>query len=147
MKYRMTSLVAAFLLGTSGFALADAAEEVKAGLAAFAAAFNAGDAATMATYYTEDAYIMPPDAPLLQGREAIQGVWQSFIDAGITDMSLTSTVVEDHDNTVHEIGAFTLSVPDGNGGVTQAVGKYIVIYERGADGNLYLDWDIWNFGS
>jgi ketosteroid isomerase-like protein len=34
---------------------------------AFAEAFNRGDTASMATMYTEDAYLLPPQADIMRG--------------------------------------------------------------------------------
>jgi uncharacterized protein (TIGR02246 family) len=41
-------------------------------VANFNKAIVAGDFATAASYYTEDAMILPPNAPIVQGRAAIQ---------------------------------------------------------------------------
>ena len=39
---------------------------------AFAQAFNKGDMAGVAGMYTQDAYLMPPQADLVRGRDDIQ---------------------------------------------------------------------------
>src|SRR3712207_8474554 len=39
---------------------------------AFESAFNKGDAASVASMYTEDAYLLPPQAHRMQGRTAIE---------------------------------------------------------------------------
>ncbi|WP_135505903.1 YybH family protein [Roseovarius aestuariivivens] len=125
-------------------ALADTASEIAARSATFEAAFNSGDAAGVAAHYTEDAVILAPDTDRIDGREAIAGLWQAFIDAGVVDLDLVTTEIEAMGETANEIGAYTLKAPDGNGGMVEAAGKYIVIWRRGADDQWYLDWDIWN---
>ena len=42
----------------------------------FAAAFNKGDAAAVAAMYTEDAYVLPPGADIVKGRNAIEALWR-----------------------------------------------------------------------
>ncbi len=58
----------------------------------FEEAFARGDAAGCAAVYSEDAKILPPDSPVLTGRQAGQEVWQSVIDMGVKSVSLQVTV-------------------------------------------------------
>ena len=43
--------------------------------------FYRGDAATMTSFYTQDAVIMAPDSEAVQGRQAIQEFWQAACQA------------------------------------------------------------------
>ncbi len=52
-------------------------------LVKFVAAYNAGDAATVAGLYTEDAVVFPPGGARVDGRPAIQAFWQGAIDSGV----------------------------------------------------------------
>jgi uncharacterized protein (TIGR02246 family) len=45
----------------------------------FEALFNAGDAAGMASYYAEDARLLPEHADLVRGRDAIERFWREAI--------------------------------------------------------------------
>ncbi|MDF2780320.1 MAG: hypothetical protein K0S96_124, partial [Geminicoccaceae bacterium] len=67
-----------------GLATPAAAEDVRQAIeqvnARFVEAFKAGDAATIASLYTEIAKVLPPDGTEVAGREAIQNLWQSWID-------------------------------------------------------------------
>ncbi len=47
-------------------------EHIDETLVRFVSAFNEGDAATVASFYTEDAALLPPDAQPVNGRDAIQ---------------------------------------------------------------------------
>ena len=55
----------------------------------FKAAFNAGDAATVASFYSEDAALFPPGEDRVDGRPAIQAFWQGAIDAGMMMVDLS----------------------------------------------------------
>jgi hypothetical protein len=39
--------------------------------------FNAGDIASVAALYTEDAVVLPPGADMVEGRSAIQAFWKT----------------------------------------------------------------------
>ncbi len=54
-----------------------------------AEASNAGDAERVSQLCTEDALLMPPTSPQVQGRTAIKDYWQSsIIDYGVRDLNL-----------------------------------------------------------
>ncbi len=126
----------------------ESGEDAAAGIAAsaerFEAAYNSGDAAAMAALYTPDGAVLPPDAPRIDGRDGIQAMWQSFMDAGVEDLELETVELESHGASASEVGTFTLTAPDGAGGRVAAAGKYIVLWQRGEDGVWRLHWDIWN---
>ena len=42
---------------------------------AFEVAFNKGDFASVASMYTEDAYLLPPGSEMAKGRNNIQAFW------------------------------------------------------------------------
>jgi ketosteroid isomerase-like protein len=106
------------------------------------AAFNAGDAATVASLYSEDAALFPPGAERVDGRSAIQTFWQGAIDSGMKADDLHAVEVEARSDMAGEIGVFTLSVP-GDNGRTKIAGKYIVIWKHSGD-TWQLHRDIWN---
>ena len=108
----------------------------------FIVAFNNGDAATMASLYTVDATLMPPDASIVRGRAAVQAFWQAGIDGGMKIDYLRATEVEAHGDLAYEVGEFKVLVPSEDG-TAEAFGKYIVIWKR--EGHSWLvHHDIWN---
>lgn len=127
----------------SGFSLADAPRDhIDDALVTFVAAFNSGDSATVASFYTQDASLLPPDSTPIVGRAAIKDFWQGAIDAGMKIQKLQATEVESRSDTAYEVGEFTLVVPTEDG-TTDVHGKYIVVWKR--DGHTWqLHRDIWN---
>jgi len=108
----------------------------------FKDAFNAGNAATIASFYSEDAALFAPGADRVDGRPGIQAFWQGAIDAGMTMVDLRTIEVDARSDIAAEIGAFILRVP-GDNGTTDVEGQYIVIWKR--DGHTWqLHRDIWN---
>ena len=106
------------------------------------AAFNAGDAATVASLYSEDAALFPPGGERVDGRSAIQTFWQGAIDSGMKVDVLHAVEVEARGDMAGEVSVFTLSVP-GEGGATKVAGKYIVIWKRSGQ-TWQLHRDIYN---
>ena len=49
----------------------DIREAIRSAIETFAGAFGRGDAAAVAAWYTADATLLPPDNPMMKGRDAI----------------------------------------------------------------------------
>jgi uncharacterized protein (TIGR02246 family) len=132
----------------TGLATAAAAEDVRQAIeqvnARFVEAFKAGDAAAIASLYTETAKMLPPDATEIAGREAIQAEWQSGIDDGLKDLTLEAQEVEASGDLAYEIGAFSLQVPTEHDDMATAGGNYVVVWQRGAENDWRLHVDTWN---
>jgi ketosteroid isomerase-like protein len=47
---------------------------------AFEDAARKGDAETIASLYTSEGIVLPPDAPMIKGRDNVKNVWASVID-------------------------------------------------------------------
>ena len=106
----------------------------------FMEAFSAHDAAAVASLYTVNAKIMPPNSDILEGREAIQAFWQAAMDMGIASVELEILEIDALGNTAVEVSHYTLYLADG----TMAdYGKYIVEWKR-VSGQWYLHRDIFN---
>ena len=144
---RVISAIAAAAL-LAACATTDSMDNAATGIAKssalFEEAFNAGSAAGVAALYTADAVVLPDGMARVDGREAVQGMWQGFVDAGIGDIDLMTVAIEDHGATATELGRYSLTAPDGKGGRVTAMGNYIVYWSRGEDGVWRLHWDIWN---
>ena len=78
----------------------------------FEAAFNAGDPGRAAReVYTENASILPPDLPMVQGRENIAQFWVgAAAQLAVTDVRLSTVALEVHGDVAHEIGKATLTL-------------------------------------
>jgi uncharacterized protein (TIGR02246 family) len=144
----MLKFIALAILGVIGVAMPAAAEDVQAAIeqvnARVIEAFKAGDAAAIAALYSETARMLPPDATEVGGREAIQKLWQSWLDDGLKDLTLESTEVEASGDLAYEIGDFSLQVPAENNAMTTSTGNYLVVWKRAVGGDWQLQVDTWN---
>src|SRR5687767_8647479 len=92
--FTLASLGAAGCRAPADPALATAdATALRAALAAYLDAANAGDSAGWAALYTEDAVMMPPNSPAVEGRAAIES-WLAMLPVKITDAEGTALEVE-----------------------------------------------------
>ena len=113
--------------------------EIEAANQEMIAVLARGDAAGVAAAYTPDAQMFPANSNLVSGRAAIQELWQSWISAGITKLTLEAVEVEGFGDTAYEVGKYTLPGPDGK---LIDEGKYVVIWKRD-QGKWRLHRDIW----
>jgi uncharacterized protein (TIGR02246 family) len=106
----------------------------------FGAAAARKDYAGMAALYTANAKVLPPDAPIVSGKKAIEEFWRSAATAlGLTDVTLKTVDLEVTGDTAYEVGEADLKLGSG-----QAKVKYLVVWLRGDDGQWRLHRDIWN---
>lgn len=115
-------------------------EEISEANHAFIDAFNAHDAKTLASVYTSDGILLPPNYEKLEGTEAIEGFWESIFEMGVDHASLETVYAEGHGDSAYEEGKFLLYSAD-NDVLDQ--GKYILIWKK-VDGTWKIHIDIWN---
>jgi uncharacterized protein (TIGR02246 family) len=105
------------------------------------AAFNKGDAAAVATMYTDDAHVLPAGAPMVKGTSDIQGFWTQAMQQ-LGDVKCTAIDVKPLGRkAAREIGTCTFKTK----GATPQDGvlKYAVVWQKD-DGQWKLLTDIWN---
>ena len=137
--------VAALLLVSGPVGAQDTAV-VEAAQALWEEAFATGDGAKVAEMaFTEDARLLPPGEPMVEGREAIAQYWQAGFDAGVEDLQLDLISVEMvGDDTMIETGTWAVTVPTEDGATMQVGGESLVIWKREADGVWRMSQDMWN---
>jgi len=90
--------------------------------------------------YTRDARVLPPGAPMLEGREQAKGFWQEAIQAlGLKSAKLKTVDAEAIGDRVFEIGRAELLVGSGE----TIIVKYVVQWKQ-ENGDWKWHVDIWN---
>lgn len=139
----MTLLLTAALLASATLA-AQPSDNVRAAIEAAGKQFTAdvakGNAAGLAAMYAADAQAFPPNANIVTGSDAIQKLWQDFLDMGIKEMSFKVLEVQSHGNFAHEVGEYWIKDAAGK---EVDHGKYLVIWKR-EKGNWKIYRDFWN---
>lgn len=98
-----------------------------------------GDAALLATIYTEDAVGYPANSDAVKGRAALQAMWAGVFKSGIAGFELNTAEVEANGNTAWETGTYAMKLKDGK---VVDRGKYVVIWKR-VSGVWKIHRDIW----
>jgi uncharacterized protein (TIGR02246 family) len=124
---------------------APSADEVRAAIEAqnraFGDAFRAGDAAAVAALYTDDGEVLPPNAPIAAGREALAQFWGGVLATGVAGAVLTTEeVTYAGGDSATEFGSAVLSAKDGS---AADEAKYAVLWKQTAAG-WRMHRDIWN---
>jgi uncharacterized protein (TIGR02246 family) len=102
--------------------------------AAFTEALACADAAAAAAVYAENAKLLVPGMPMLEGRRAIERFWRTGIAKGIAGVKLQAVEFEDADNIAHEVGRYWLWIEPNGGEWRSERGKYVVLHRREPDG-------------
>ncbi|MBT8401444.1 MAG: SgcJ/EcaC family oxidoreductase, partial [Rhodothermia bacterium] len=108
---------------------------------AFEAAGASNDWTAVAALYTEDAVLMPPNAPSVTGRAAIQEVFEQF--PTITSMDLTIEDIQGSGDLATVRGSYSLAM-DIEGDTVEDTGKYLEVRRKQADGSWPMIIDTWN---
>lgn len=126
-------LLAACASGPSNdFQAGDAEAAIRKADAAFEAGARAGDANVLANTYAADAVLLPPNMPMIRGRDAIHTFWSGLV-GGVTslDVSLNTTDVQQSGDLAVETGTYRLQMTPKN--ATAAVndeGKFLIAWRK-----------------
>jgi len=107
----------------------------------YAAAWKAGDADKLGTYWTTDAVFYPMEQPTLRGRAAIVEFFKGQF-AGVTpnDFVINSAGVTLAGNVAVDHGTVDISMtPNAKGAAMMKLeGRFIVVVQKGGDGTWLL---------
>lgn len=108
-------------------------------------AFNAGDAATIASYFTEGAFLMAPGGETKVGPVAVEAYYQEIFNTYHTALESGYEQVKVDGDLAYGRGFAKVTLYEKSTGDTlYSTSKYLNILERQADGNWKTTHDIWN---
>ncbi len=103
----------------------------------------AGDFAALAERFTSDAVVMPPNAEAVNSRADIQAFLEAF--PTITQFVSTPDDVGGSGDWAYATGTYSLlATPEGADQPAPDRGKWMVVFERQADGSWLTAAQIWN---
>jgi uncharacterized protein (TIGR02246 family) len=106
------------------------------------AAFQRGDRAAVARFYTDDARIVGPRRRVVQGREAIDRYWASV--GSPAQWRLEVVEVGGSPEEAYQLGVSTLTSPGRDGTPNTYTCDFVVIWKRQPDGKLRITLDQYN---
>jgi uncharacterized protein (TIGR02246 family) len=109
------------------------------------AAAAAGDMDAFMGYLTEDAVLMPPDDPAVEGSEALRSYFEPIIQGYTVNVERPHSSVTVIGNWAFEDYTYELTLTPRSGGAPIVeTGKGMFVYRRGADGRWRVARDVWN---
>jgi uncharacterized protein (TIGR02246 family) len=109
------------------------------------AAINSGDADTCPNLFTDDGVFMPPNEPMIIGKDAIRAWLQTAMDSFTFDNTWSSEEIVVFGDWAFDRGSSTSIITPKEGGESiKDAGKYIWILERQSDGSWKYARVIWN---
>jgi ketosteroid isomerase-like protein len=111
---------------------------------AFVKAFNDKDVAQILTIYAENSVFMPPNQPIIRGKDALKSFYDDLIKSGATNLKLDVAEVSGHGPLAYQSGTYEMDVKAASGpGPTHDRGKYLFVLRRMADTWRY-EYSMWN---
>ena len=112
--------------------------------AQWSAAAAAKDVDKTVSFYSDDAIVMPPNGPSATTKEAIRALWKDLLtDASISWKTKKVEVAKSGD-LAFSSGTYEVTLNDPTGKSVNDRGKYVVVWEKQADGKWKCGTDIWN---
>ena len=110
---------------------------------AFVKAFNDKDVAQVLALYAENSTFMPPNQPVIRGKDALKTFYDDLIKSGATNLKLNITEVSGHGPLAYQSGTYEMDVKPASGAGTHDRGKYLFVLRRMADTWRY-EYTMWN---
>jgi ketosteroid isomerase-like protein len=97
-------------------------------------------------YYSNDAIVLPPNAPIATTKDAIKKLWGDLLASSGLIISWKATKVEvaKSGDFGFVSGTYEFTMNDASGKPTTDKGKYVEVWEKKADGKWKCGTDIWN---
>jgi uncharacterized protein (TIGR02246 family) len=117
---------------------------IEANNRAFEKAVESGNVEAIAALLAPDIISLPPDGPIVAGREAVRQLWESAIrEYGMTKFQINTDNLDVVGDMASEVGRATMTMaPPGGKSETTEV-KYLVVWKR-LSGRWLLHRDIYN---
>ena len=103
-----------------------------------ATAFNAKDMDKILALYTENSVFMPPNKPLLRGRDPLKSFYNSLLTGGSHDLQITVDDVAGHGPIAYESGTYSMMNGD-----RHDRGKFLFIL-RNMAGHWKMEYTSWS---
>ena len=104
----------------------DVAQAIRAMDTEFVANVRAGNVERLVSaFYADDARVLPPNSPPVEGKAAIIALWKTVLASGVSGLDLNTTHVEASGDLAYGVGAYHMKM-----GESETAGKYVVVYRR-----------------
>lgn len=115
-------------------------------VAAWSEAAGAKDLDKCVSFYTDDASVLPFNAPIATGKDQIRKVWSQLLSNPGFSIRFEQIKIEvaRSADLAYEIGTFDLTLADQTGKTAATRGKYVVAWKKQTNGEWKAAADIFN---
>jgi uncharacterized protein (TIGR02246 family) len=107
-------------------------------------AFNSGDPKSVAALYNEDAILSPGNGEVLEGRDAIESLFRSFIENGVHDHTIEIIDVHHDGNTMYEVSKWSAYGAEKEGTKPVFGGIFVNVFQIDHNGEWKSHLHTWN---
>jgi len=100
---------------------------------------NSGDAEAMAAIHTENAQVLPPDAPVVEGRAAIRTYFRNLFEQRAAPAVFDAREIVVFGSFAYRQGIYSVALPDGS----TTYGKFIQLWKND-DGVWRIHRQMWS---
>jgi uncharacterized protein (TIGR02246 family) len=120
------------------------AAEIAANNRAFESAIATGNVDAIAALLAPDVIALPPDGPMVTGRQAVRQFWASTIkELSVKSCQIITDHLDSAGDVISEVGHAIMTTAPRDGKSETASIKYVVVWKR-LDGRWLMHRDIWN---
>lgn len=112
-------------------------DAIRKSTADLATHINAKNVEEILALYADNSVFMPPNAPLLRGREPLKSFYTDLVTK-VTDITLEPVDVAGHGPIAYESGTYTMNL-----GTTRDRGKYLFVL-RNTGGKWRMEYTSWS---
>jgi uncharacterized protein (TIGR02246 family) len=112
-------------------------DDFEAITASVAEAFNRQDAEGIASLYTEDAQVLPPDAPLVEGRQDLIAMLNATFASGGRSIQFETVSTQQNADLLIQVGRYVMGIT-ASGQSFDDPGKFVSVYARQSDDGLLI---------
>ena len=124
------------------FTRADA-EAIRKELDDFVSLFDSKKTESIVTKYAENSVFMPPNAPLLRGREPLNSFFNDLFTRGATDLAMNPDTVVGHGPLAYMPGTYSLKYVGTGKPEIRDRGKFLLVLRKTA-GAWKTEYTIWS---
>jgi uncharacterized protein (TIGR02246 family) len=106
---------------------------------------GANDLDGTVAYYTDDASLLPPNAPIATGKQAIRAVWATMLNPDvIVSWQVTKADAARSGELAYVTGVYEITAKNPKGKPQEDRGKLVEVWKKQADGKWKVVTDIFN---
>jgi ketosteroid isomerase-like protein len=110
---------------------------------AFVAAFNTKDVPKILGLYAENSVFMPPNEPIIRGKDALKNFFTDIFKRGATNLRLDIAEVSGHGPLAYQSGTYEMDYKPATGTTNRDRGKYLFVLRKMGTGWKY-EYTMWN---